>query len=125
FVWRPRLALKFASAPLEERFCWVLYIGKAGEKDGVKDTIRDRYQSEYSKYVGQDATCLWDHSPAEKREQRLARFLTLRPLEYWFLTMTDFKDIEILEKKLIRMLCPPLNHQHGRKLRPGKSVPAF
>lgn len=125
FVWRPGLALQFASAPQEERFCWVLYIGKAGEKDAVRDTIRHRYQQEYSKYVGQNATCLWDETPAESREQRLSRYLTLRPLEYWFLTLTDVRDIELLEKRLIRTLRPPLNQQYGPKLRPGKTVPAF
>jgi hypothetical protein len=125
FVWRPRLALTFAAAPMEERFCWVLYVGRAGEKDAKKDTIRHRYQQEYSKYVGQNATCLWDVAPAEKREERLSRYLTLRPLEYWFLTLDDVRDIEVLERKLIRMLRPPLNQQHGRKLRPGKAVPAF
>lgn len=125
FVWRPQLALKFAHAPLEERFCWVLYVGKAGQKDAASDTIRNRYQSEYFKYVGKDATCLWDTTPAENREQRLARFLTLRPLEYWFLILENVWDIEVLERKLIRMLRPPLNQQHGRRLRPGKPVPAF
>src|SRR5437764_5133412 len=65
FVWRPELALRFAAAPLEERFSWVLYVGKAGERDAKKDTIRNRYQGEYSKYVGQNATCLWEDAPAE------------------------------------------------------------
>lgn len=125
FVWKPQLALKFEQAPAEERFCWVLYVGKAGEKDATADTIRNRYLSEYSKYVGKDATCLWDHTPAESREDRLSRFLTLRPLEYWFLTLENVRDIELLERRLIKMLRPPLNQQYGRKLRVGKPVPAF
>ena len=121
----PELALRFASPPLEERFCWVLYVGKAGERDGTRDTIKNRYQQEYSKYVGQNATCLWEDTAAESREQRLSRYLTLRPLEYWFLTLDDVRDIQVLERKLIRLLRPPLNQQHGRKLRSGKTVPAF
>lgn len=125
FVWRPELALRFAATPLEERFFWVLYIGKAGERDGTKSTIKNRYQQEYSKYVGQNASCLWDDTPAERREQRLSRYLTLRPLEYWFLILDNIRDIEVLERKLIRMLRPPLNQQHGRKLRPGQTIPAF
>jgi hypothetical protein len=46
-------------------------------------------------------------------------------LEYWYLTLDNVRDIELLEKRLIRMLRPPLNQQHGRRLRPGKPVPAF
>lgn len=125
FVWRPMLALKFAQPPNEERFCWVLYVGKAGQSDGTSDTLKDRYGSEYCKYVAKDATCLWDETPAESREERLSRYLTLRPLEYWYLTLDNVRDIEVLEKRLIRMLRPPLNQQHGRRLRPGKPVPAF
>jgi hypothetical protein len=68
---------------------------------------------------------LWEDTPTESREQRLSRYLTLRPLEYWFLILDDVRDIEVLERKLIRMLWPPLNRQHKRKLRPGKTVPAF
>ncbi len=125
FVWRPELIFRFSAAPAAERLSWALYVGKAGTQDGTRDTLRQRYLSEYSKYVGKDASCLWDTKPIEKREHKLARYLTLRPLEYWFLTMLEVRDIEVLERRLIRMLNPPLNSQHGVKIRPGKPEPAF
>jgi hypothetical protein len=125
FVWRPQLMFRFDSMPATERLSWTLYIGKAGTEEGTQDTIRNRYRSEYRKYVGKDASCLWDQTTPVDREQRLARFLTLRPLEYWFLTMRNVRDILILERKLIRLLRPPLNQQHGVKIRPGKTIPAF
>jgi hypothetical protein len=104
----------------------VLYIGKAGIEDGKFDTIKSRYSSEYSKYVGGDIGCLWDDKPAIEREQKLARYLTLRPLEYWFLPIPTTKDIPLLERKLVRLLKPPLNNQHsGPRIKPGKTVPAF
>lgn len=124
FVWRPEFTLRF-DAGYTERFAWVLYIGKAGKEEGKTDTIRHRYVGEYSKYVGRDPSCLWDSHAAKDREDRLSRYLTLRPLEYWFLTVDDVRDILILERKLIRLLRPPLNQQHGPKVRLGKPVPAF
>jgi hypothetical protein len=125
FVWKPDLMFRFAAAPHVEQLCWVLYVGKAGTEEGKNDTIKHRYLNEYSNYLGKDASCLWDsHAPTD-REQKLARYLTLRPMEYWFLSMGDVRDILILERKLIRLLRPPLNAQHGPKIRPGKTVPAF
>ncbi len=123
FVWRPELTIEFSSPPETERFCWVLYIGKAGSEGGTNDTIKNRYLSEYSKYVGKDPSCLWDSHAASKREDRLARYLTLRPLEFWFLTMTSIPDIQLMEKRLIKILQPPLNIQYGAKLRAGTPIP--
>ncbi len=125
FVWKPDFIIRFAAAPEVEQFCWVLYVGKAGTEEGKNDTIKDRYQREYSSYVGKDASCLWESHAPLARENRLSRFLTLRPLEFWFLPVADVRDILILERKLIRLLGPPLNQQHGPKIRPGKTVPAF
>jgi len=123
FVWRPTLEFRFDASREAERLCWILYIGKAGTEGGSKDTIRNRYLSEYSKYVGKDPSCLWDQRTPTSREDRLARYLTLRPLEYWFLEIDHIPDIPILERKLIRMMQPPLNRHHGPKIRLGKPVP--
>lgn len=125
FVWAPDFCFRFDGQAAAERIYWVLYVGKAGTQDGTHDTIKHRYLTEYSKYVGKDPSGLWNRQPAVSREERLSRFLTLRPLEYWFLPLTKESDIELFEKKLIRMLQPPLNRQHGPKIRPGKPVPAF
>ena len=125
FVWRPDLTLQFSAVPETERFFWVLYVGKAGKEGGLADTIKNRYTTEYSKYVGKDPSCLWDSHAASKREDRLARYLTLRPLEFWYLTMTEVPDIQLLERRLIKILQPPLNIQHSRKLQAGIPTPAF
>ncbi len=125
FVWRPELSLPFENGS-KEQLSWILYVGKAGVETGTHDTIRDRYLTEYRKFVGGDVTSLWEKSPANAREERLARYLTLRPLEYWFLLLEAPRDIQILERKLIRMLSPPLNKQMaGPRLKSGTPVPAF
>ncbi len=125
FVWRPELSLPFESGPIE-RMSWVLYIGKAGIDEGENDTIRSRYISEYRHFVGGDITALWSKDAPTKREERLARYLTLRPLDYWFLLLDDPRDVQLLERKLIRMLQPPLNrHLAGPRLKVGTPVPAF
>ena len=126
FVWRPELIFRFSAAPEIEQFSWVLYVGKAGTEEGKSDTLRSRYVNEYSKYVGKDASCLWGNSVPVDREQRLSCYLTLRPLEYWFLPIATVKDIPVLERRFIRLLRPPLNLQHsGPRIRPGKTMPAF
>jgi hypothetical protein len=125
FVWTPDVALRFASAPEVERFFWVLYIGKAGEPEAPNATIRSRYKSEYTKYVGRDPSCLWDGSSPDTRESRLTKYLTLRPLEFWYLSIDQVSEIVLLEKRLLKLLKPPLNYQHGPKLRLGKPMPAF
>jgi hypothetical protein len=125
FVWRPELFLPFETGTIEH-LSWVLYVGKAGVESGEHDTIRSRFLSEYRQFVGGDIACLWDKEVPREREDRLARYLTLRPLEYWFLLLEHPRDIQLLERKLIRMLSPPLNKQlTGPRLRTGVAVPAF
>lgn len=125
FVWKPDVCFHFASLPNTERFFWVLYVGRAGGSDTPHGTIQGRYRDEYRKYVGKDPSCLWDGSPPTNRDTRLARYLTLRPLEFWCLTMELDSEIALLEKKLLKLLRPPINQQHGIKIRPGKPQPAF
>jgi hypothetical protein len=124
FVWRPEFAIQFEQGKVE-KFLWVMYVGKAGVEEGTTSTLRQRYLSEYSKYVGRDPSCLWETSEAKERKDRLARFLTLRPLDYWYLTVDNIHDVANYEKKLIRLLNPPLNRHHGKTLRTGKTKPAF
>jgi hypothetical protein len=125
FVWRPCLTLRFDPHDEMQVVTFVLYVGKAGVEGGVSDTIQSRYQGEYSKYIARDASSLWEEKVPETREERLEKYLTLRPLEYWFLPVERVRDIVQMEKQLIKMLRPPLNTQHGVRLRPGKSEPAF
>ena len=110
FVWRPEVRFEVASNGVERPF-WILYVGKAGSGQANTDTLRDRYQTEYRKYVGRDASVLWAKTTPQCRAQRLERYLTLRPMEYWFLDLddTDPSEITRLEKQLIKLLRPPLN----------------
>jgi hypothetical protein len=124
FVWCPSLTLEFETSPHTFRPSWVLYVGKAGVEGGTHDTIQHRYQSEYCKYVGSDPSCLWDEPAVDDRETRLARYLSVRPLEHWFLPLKNTKEISSIERTLIRMFNPPVNRQHGRKLRATTTEPA-
>ena len=130
FVWCPDLMFRCenrsdSDLSTAEYFRWVLYIGKAGVEEGQSDTLRDRYRNGYAKYVGEDPSSLWD-KPQEnpKREAMLERYLTLRPLEFWYLSVGDINEIRVLEKKLIKTLNPPLNKQHGKRLLVGTPEPA-
>jgi len=123
FVWRPRISFSF-SATQQQTLPWILYVGKAGTTGGVADTLPARYKT-YRRYIGQSPTGLWDRIPPRTREERLSRYLTLRPLEYWFVTVPEISEISRLEKHLIKLFRPPLNDHHTRCLRPGLTAPAF
>ena len=118
FVWQPKFTMRVA--PQQKiSLQWVLYVGKAGGASGGGN-IKDRYLNEYSKYVGKDPSYLWEKRDVIRREQVMARYLTLQPLEFWFLTVSNISEIELMERKLIKLLRPPLNIQHGVRLRAGK-----
>jgi hypothetical protein len=128
FVWSPELTFS-TSEKGSQRLSWVLYIGRAGSEDGSAGTIRSRYRGEYSKFVGRSPEGLWrSDDPDGSRSERLRLYLSLRPLEFWYLKMVDVRDIALYEKKLIQLLNPPVNVQlrSSRKgLRPSVTEPAF
>lgn len=95
---------------------WVLYVGRAGDVSSTR-TIRDRYRGEYSKYVGTDPEALWGAAPAAKREERLARYLTMYPLWFWYATISERSRIRAIEDRLIKLLAPPLNRSQLPRLR--------
>jgi hypothetical protein len=123
FVWRPNIAFAF-SATHQQSLPWILYVGKAGTTGGTTDTFPARFKT-YQKYIGKPPAGLWDRRPPQNREERLSRYLTLRPLEYWFTAMDEATEIARLERHLIKLFRPPLNAQHARSLRPGRPIPAF
>ena len=127
FVWTPPLEFLFANESPSPKLTWVLYVGKAGVENGTRDTFKDRYQSDYKGKVGTDPKKLWDKiDECRLRDQRLAKYLTLRPLEYWYLPIRDLGYLTKLETRLLKLLNPPLNTQHVvRKLHPVKTSPAF
>jgi hypothetical protein len=127
FVWSPGPVFEFAANDDRQEISWILYIGKAGVEGGESDTFQDRYRKAYQKHLGGDPSGLWaGDASGEGREFRLQRFLSLRPLEYWFLPVLDIKYIPVLERRLIRLFRPPLNAQHGGfRARIGKPSPAW
>lgn len=103
---------------------WILYVGRAGNNTSTQ-TLRDRYQKEYCKYIGGDLNQLWDENVARGRSEVLRRYLTIWPLDYWYLVIEDRSSIVHLEDRLIKLFAPPLN-RHGRlKLKTGPAAPAF
>lgn len=118
FVWRPAMSFRFEADAVESahRLTWILYVGKVGIENGVSDTFRRRYKDAYKRHVAKDPTAIFE-IPQEKdtRELLLSRYLTLRPLEYWYLPISDISTIVRLEDNLIRLLNPPLNTQKSKK----------
>lgn len=124
FVWSPQLTLQGAhpSDSIDVRF--VLYVGKAGGT-GSKATLRSRYHGEYRRYVGGSPENLWVKNLDEGREDRMKRWLSLTPLEYWYAVVEEEDEISSLEARLISLLGPPLNTVKGPRLRRGATKSAF
>ena len=126
FVWVPGIRFAFAAPVVpDHNLAWVLYVGKAGVEGGEKDTLHQRFSSDYARFVGQHPDALWARDTgAVDRDAQLSRYLTLRPLEYWYLTITDVARIKDIESRLVSSLRPPLN-KRGLLARHGATEPAF
>lgn len=103
---------------------WILYVGRAGSANSDR-TLRDRYKSEYCKYIGGNLEQLWAAEKPRTRSELLQRYLSIWPLEYWWLVVEDRGKIESLEKRLIKLFSPPLNKQERLKANFGSVKPAF
>lgn len=124
FVWRPWFRFDVAAGrtiELEQ----ILYLGQAGAGQHRQATLRSRYKSGYSKYFPGDPARLWDDREIIQRHDKLERYLTLRPLEYWFTVIEDREEIAHLEDRLIQLLNPPINRDRRPKLIRGAARPAF
>lgn len=127
FVWSPVFKLAAAVEPKVRSFPWILYVGQAGAGSS-KNTLRDRYKNEYAKLVNGDPTDLFLRRAPANRDERMSRYLRLRPLEYWWKEISDQGAISKLERALVSLLHPPLNSQHNRSripVRRGTSTSAF
>lgn len=126
FVWIPKLPLKCTgSGVMEQGMPWVLYVGKAGVKGGTSDTLRNRF-NDYKKHIGKSPASVWSTDSADlTREERLATYLTLRPLEYWYIRIGDAELIDSIEKRLRYFLRPPINTQTEPSMRLTATGPAF
>lgn len=110
FVWK--IPVGFAvSGKGVHYFRYLLYCGQAGAGDS-RNTLRDRYKTEYSKYLQGDPADLFEKTAPTGRKEWLSRWLLLHPLEYWWAEVADKSKVGDLEKELIRILAPPLNTQH-------------
>lgn len=123
FVYRSHLKLQLDDDG-QHQATWVLYVGRAGSPMSAS-TLKDRYRSEYCKYVGGDPEQLWGDEPAQGRAESLRRYLSLWPTEYWFLVVEDRDAIPDLENRLIKLFAPPLNRNGHLRLRKGPPQPAF
>ena len=123
FVWRPPFRLAVADDRKPGSIFQVLYVGQAGaSRDEHGNTLRERYKS-YRKYLRGDPERLWAPGEPVSRNQRLARYLTLRPLEYWFAVVSDRSQVENLESRLTTLLNPPINDRGRPKIRARPSTP--
>lgn len=129
FVWRPWIRFELDPSGTQQ-LLQILYVGLAGAKrfegDPNSNTIKSRFKG-YKTYLRADPKNLWSRFEPQSREQTLSRYLTLRPLEYWFATITDADLLESLEDRLIKTLNPPCNTTASPQLMvtAGPEGPAF
>jgi hypothetical protein len=127
FVWVPDFSFVLASDEKSHNFNHVIYIGKTGG-NGSQNTLRSRYNSEYRKYVDGSPAALWDIDEKKSRDILLQKYLTLYPLEYWYLEFSNDEKNEIdnLEGLLLKIIHPPCNLQKSKiRLTKGPACPAF
>jgi hypothetical protein len=105
---------------------WVLYVGRAGNHERA-GSLRQRYRDEYQRYLGGHPEVLWNVDKPTSRPDRLKKYLTIYPLEYWFCSIDDHKVIGNLEDRLIKLFSPPLNDKSRLRLKPliSQQKPAF
>jgi hypothetical protein len=122
FVFQSPLSMKAENSEIRPQH--VLYVGRAGDSNSQR-TLKDRYKGEYSKYIGENPAVLWSDQPCKTRQERLKKYLTIHPLQYWFFSIDDRSKISQVEEKLIKILNPPLNVVGKTKFKKGPEAPAF
>lgn len=123
FVWRPPFHFDVHQGRRPFDLTQVLYVGRAGGGSST-NTLKARYK-DYRKYLRGDPAGLWEEGEPITRPTRLARYLTLRPLEYWCAVISDPAEVDSVEARLTKLLNPPLNKDRRPKLRPKPAVEAF
>lgn len=125
FVWRPVFQFRIAEQRRSGSLYQILYIGQAGGAgNGSSNTLRGRYR-DYIGFLQSEPAQMWAEPAGRTRKEVLARYLTLRPLEYWWTIVKDREFIASLEDRLIKLLNPPGNINRGPVLRPGTPQPAL
>lgn len=123
FVWRPEFRFPMGQHDRPDSISYILYIGQSGS-DAGSQTLKDRYK-DYRRFLAGPPERLWEPTPVQTRTTKLARFLTLRPLEYWYCIVKDPAEVDLLEDQLIKVFNPPLNGPRSPKVRPKRPQPAF
>lgn len=124
FVWRPPFRFVVEGDRRPGDVSQVLYVGQTGSGNGKAQTLRDRFKA-YRRHLSSDPSSLWEGTTATTRTSLLDRYLTLRPLEFWFTVVPDRSHIGPLEDRLIKLLTPPCNSQLLPKLVALPARPAF
>jgi hypothetical protein len=125
FVWKPSFELQMAKPPPQRvPFPWVLYVGRTGDASS-KNTLKKRYREAYAKVVAGDPEALWDARQPRSRAERLRRYLSIVPLEFWYTVVSNVDAIAELERRLFNLFAPPFNVSGGPRLHPTKPEKAF
>jgi len=123
FVLEPSLNLRLTNG-MARPATTVIYVGRAGAADAPA-TLKDRYRGEYSRLVGGDPNVLWEEGFARTRVERLKKYLTVKPLNYWYSIIEDLSKIRQVEANLIKIFNPPLNVAGRARVKLEKPKPAF
>jgi hypothetical protein len=123
FVYRSHIELQLQDGSLFTPKT-VLYVGRAGNVNS-KNTLRKRYKAGYVQYIDGSLEELWGHNGSRARADMLRRYLTLWPLQYWFLVIEDCTKIASIEDRLIKIFSPPLNINGRLRAKFGPQTDAF
>lgn len=124
FVWKNTEIGFPTDTNSQEFFSWCLYVGQAGANNS-SNTLKSRYQQEYSSYINSDPDNFWVETANHTRKSRLKLLLSLSPIEFWYTMVEDRSKIENLESRLIRAFRPPGNSLGKNTLKPRQPVAAF
>jgi hypothetical protein len=102
FVFQSSLNLELENQ-VDFRPAWALYVGRAGSASSVQ-TLKERYRNAYGRYLGRNPEVLWNSNKPRSRNDLLAKYLTIYPLQYWYLIIRDRTKIEHSEERLIKLL---------------------
>ena len=123
FVWHPTLVLTRSQPHSDYPLRYILYVGSTGADDSA-GTLRERYRT-YVPHFEANPRSLWTDEALKSRNARLDCFLSLIPLEFWFLACAEANLIDEIEARLIEFLNPPINARKEPVLRPTSTRTAF
>lgn len=124
FIWKLDGLPFYHDKSIKHEFTFCTYVGQAGANNS-NNTLKTRYKQEYSKYLEAMPDDFWADQLPDDRKTKLKLILTMSPIYYWFLSISDDAKILNLESRLIQLLRPPGNSVGRRVLKPRTPVQAF